>query len=123
MFSGAVQQLLVPDDRPGRGLVRRPGPRLADGLVTHIGRQPVDIDLAMAQWDGYVAAFRAHGWPVIEVEPADDCPDAPFVEDTVVVSGNLAVISRPGAEERRAETAGTARAVEKLGMQVAAIAE
>jgi dimethylargininase len=122
MFGGAVQHPLVPDDRPGRVLVRRPGPRLADGLVTHIGRQPVDVDLAMSQWDGYVAAFRANGWPIIEVEAADDCPDAPFVEDTVVVVGNLAVICRPGAEQRRAETAGTARAVEKLGMEIAVIA-
>ena len=39
-------------------LVRRPSPRLADGLVTHIGRTPVDVELAKEQWDGYVAAFE-----------------------------------------------------------------
>ena len=33
-------------------LVRRPGPLLADGLVTHIERRPVDLDLARQQWDG-----------------------------------------------------------------------
>ena len=44
--------------------------------MTHIERQPVDLDLARAQWDGYVAALRDAGWETIEVPPADDCPDA-----------------------------------------------
>ena len=38
------------------------------------------------------------------MEPADDCPDAVFVEDTAVVYGDLAVITRPGADERKPET-------------------
>jgi len=28
-------------------LVRRPGPRLTEGIVTHIDRSPMDIDLAL----------------------------------------------------------------------------
>jgi len=32
-----------------RALVRRPGPRLADGLLTHIDLDPVDLDLAVRQ--------------------------------------------------------------------------
>ena len=78
-----------------RALVRRPGPRLADGLLTHLERSPVDLDLAARQWQQYVEALRAEGWETIEVPPADDCPDAVFVEDTVVMYGDLAVISRP----------------------------
>ena len=77
--------------------MRPPGPRLADGLVTHIDRSPVDLDLARRQWEGYVGALDAEGWEVVPVPAADDCPDAVFVEDTVVVYGDLAVISRPGA--------------------------
>jgi dimethylargininase len=102
-----------------RALVRRPSPRLADGLVTHIARSPVDPDLALRQWEGYVAAMRAEGWETIEVPPADDCPDAAFVEDTVVVYGDLAVISRPGADERKPETAGTEEALRVLGYRIA----
>jgi N-dimethylarginine dimethylaminohydrolase len=75
-----------------RALVRRPGPRLADGLVTHIARTPVDGELALRQWQGYVDALQAEGWETIEVPAADDCPDAVFVEDTVVVHGDLAVL-------------------------------
>jgi dimethylargininase len=87
-----------------RALVRRPGPRLHDGLVTHIERSPVDLDLARRQWDGYVDALHHEGWETIEVPAADDCPDAVFVEDTVVVYGDLAVVTRPGADERKPET-------------------
>jgi dimethylargininase len=102
-------------------LVRRPGPRLADGLLTHLERVAVDEALATRQWEGYVAALRTEGWECVEVEPADDCPDAVFVEDTVVVYGDLAVVSRPGADERKPETAGTARALSGLGYRIAHI--
>ncbi|MFC4786702.1 dimethylargininase [Nocardioides sp. MAHUQ-72] len=106
-----------------RALVRRPGPRLAEGLLTHIARTPVDLELAHRQWEGYVAALRAEGWDTVEVPPADDCPDAVFVEDTVVVHGDLAVISRPGADERKPETAGTEETLARLGYRIARIEE
>ena len=72
-----------------------PGPRLAEGLLTHLERVPVDIELAMRQWEGYVAALAGRGLGDLRGAPADDCPDAVFVEDTVVVYGDLAVITRP----------------------------
>ena len=106
-----------------RALVRRPSPRLADGLLTHLDRKPVDADLALRQWEGYVAALRAEGWETVEVPPADDCPDAVFVEDTVVAYGDLAVIARPGADVRKPETAGTAQTVAALGYRIARIVE
>jgi dimethylargininase len=99
-------------------LVRRPGPRLAEGLVSHIERQAVDVDLAVRQWHGYVAALRASGWTTVEVDPADDCPDAVFVEDPVVVHRDVAVLARSGAPARRAETAGVERAVRAAGYRV-----
>src|SRR3954451_3182541 len=104
-----------------RALVRRPSQRLVEGLVTHLERQPVDLELARTQWDGYVAALHDAGWQTIEVPPADDCPDGVFVEDTVVMYGDRAVISRPGADERKPETAGTAAVLRGLGYDVVAI--
>lgn len=104
-----------------RALVRRPGPRLPEGLVTHIARTPVDLDLARRQWHGYIDALQAEGWEIIEVPPADACPDAVFVEDTVVVYGDLAVIARPGADERKPETAGTEATLASLGYRIARI--
>lgn len=97
-------------------LVRRPSPRLADGLVTHIARSDdVDADLALTQWEGYVAALHAAGWTTHEVPPAPDSPDSAFVEDTMVVYDDLAVISRPGAEERWTEIPAAADTVCELG--------
>ena len=88
----------------GTALVRRPSPRLAEGIVTHIERTPVDVARALAQHDGYIDALAAHGWSIVEVPPADESPDSVFVEDTVVVCDGLAVITRPGAAQRRPET-------------------
>lgn len=113
----------VLDDRAAytRALVRRPGPRLPEALVTHPIGTPVDMDLAGRQWRGYADALRAEGWEIIEVPPADDCPDAVFVEDTVVIYSDLAIITRPGAEERRPEVAGTEATLAALGYRIARI--
>lgn len=102
-----------------RILARRPSPRLADGEVTHIERTPVDPALALEQWRAYVDVFRARGWDVIEVEPADEHPDGVFVEDTVVVFDDLAVLTSPGAPSRRGEVDSTARALAGTGLEVA----
>ncbi len=104
-----------------KALVRRPSPRLAEGLLTHIERSSVDADIAMKQWEGYVRALVEAGWRVTEVESAPECPDSVFVEDTVVVYGDLAVIARSGAVERRSETKGTEKAVAELGYRIAHI--
>jgi dimethylargininase len=98
-----------------RALVRRPGPQLAEGLVTHIDRVPVDEGHAHQQWEVYVAAMEAYGWDTIEVPPADDCPDAVFVEDTVVMWRNVAVITRPGADSRKPEVIEVEKVLAGLG--------
>ncbi len=107
--------------RRGTALVRPPGPRLAEGIVTHIERASVDVGTARAQHAGYVAALAAAGWDVREVPPADDHPDAVFVEDTVVVVDDLAVLTRPGTPRRQGEVEGTAHAVEALGLRTVRI--
>ena len=57
----------------------------------------------------------------MEVEPADECPDAAFVEDTVVMYGD-----RPCSPARARTSAdrrppGTERALLDLGYRIAAI--
>jgi dimethylargininase len=101
-----------------KALVRQPSPRLADGIVTHIDRVPVDHRLAVEQWHGYVDALRSNGWDTIEVPPAPDCPDSAFIEDTMVVYRNVAVIARPGADERKPETIEAEKVVEALGYSI-----
>jgi dimethylargininase len=102
-------------------LVRRPSARLAEGRVTHIERRPVDVVLARRQHDAYLAALEASGWAVLEVPPAEDCPDSVFVEDTVVIFGGFAVLTRPGAVERQPEVTAVEEVVRGLGLDVARI--
>jgi dimethylargininase len=111
----------------GHLLVRRPSTGLADGELTHLQRMPVDPELALQQWQGYVAVFAERGWIVHEVAPADDHPDGVVVEDTVVMFDDLAVLTSPGAESRRGEVASTEAALDTLppglSVQVARITE
>jgi len=106
----------------GTALVRTPGSRLAEGIVTHQRRVPVDVDLARAQHAAYADALAACGWRIAPVPAVEDCPDSVFVEDTVVVCEDLAVLARPGAPARRAEVAGVAAMAGPLGLRTAAIA-
>ena len=48
-------------------LIRRPSPRLDEGLVTHIERIPVDYELALKQWANYVEALRLCKWNIVAV--------------------------------------------------------
>ncbi|GAB3886188.1 dimethylargininase [Terrabacter terrigena] len=103
-------------------LVRRPSPRLADGIVTHLERAPmVDGDLALRQWQEYVDVLRRRGWAVVEARAVDECPDGVFIEDQVFVHGDVAVLCRSGAPERRSEQAGVREAVEAQGYRTVGI--
>src|SRR4029077_2741937 len=105
----------------GTALVRRPSSRLAEGIVTYIGRTPVDVELARFQHAAYADALAATGWASRPAPAADDCPDSVFVEDAVVVCEDLAVLTRPGAAIRRPEVDGVAQAVRSLGLRTARI--
>lgn len=102
-------------------LIRRPSPRLAEGIVTHREREHVDYQLALRQWEGYVATLESNGWRTVEVPAADDCPDSVFIEDTMVVYKSVAVISRPGADSRKPETVDAEKSIEALGYAIARI--
>ncbi|MFT3797838.1 dimethylargininase [Microbacterium sp.] len=99
-----------------RLLVRRPSPRLAEGELTHLERVAVDPDLALRQWEAYVDVFRGRGWDIVDVDPADDHADGVFIEDTVVMFDDLAVVTRPGADSRRGEIDSTRAALERAGI-------
>jgi dimethylargininase len=96
---------------------------MAEGLVTYGDRAPVDATLAVEQHAAYVAAISEAGWGIREVPQADELADSAFVEDTVVVCGDVAVLTRPGAVERRAEVEGTEEVVRALGLDVVRIEE
>jgi dimethylargininase len=97
-----------------RALTRAISPRMVECELTHLERFPIDVAAARAQHAEYARALAALGCAVEEVEPAPDFPDSVFIEDTAVVFDELAVITRPGAESRRGETAAVERALAPL---------
>lgn len=103
-------------------LVRIPASNLDEAVLTHRERQPVDQALADRQWDNYCAALVAEGWETVEVDAAPELADSVFVEDMVVMFGDLAVLTSPGAESRRAEVEAVERAVRAVpGLTVSRI--
>ncbi|MFB9308940.1 dimethylargininase [Agromyces hippuratus] len=95
-------------------LVRIPASNLDEAVLTHRDRQPIDQALADQQWDNYCAALVAEGWETIEVDAAPELADSVFVEDMVVMFGDLAVLASPGAESRRPEVEAVERAVREV---------
>ncbi|EKC98212.1 dimethylarginine dimethylaminohydrolase [Trichosporon asahii var. asahii CBS 8904] len=85
-------------------LVRPPASSLAQGQITHIAA-PSDVSFpkAQEQWANYVKIFAEREWALIPVPRDDSCPDSVFIEDSIVVFGDMAVIASPGAETRKAE--------------------
>jgi dimethylargininase len=93
-----------------RALCRRPGPDLAGGLTTSDLGKP-DFTLACDQFDRYVTTLIECGLDVTVLEPLDGYPDAHFIEDTAVVTPDVAVIARPGAASRQGEQHSVAEAL------------
>ncbi len=92
-------------------IVRPPTEALARCELTHLEREPIDADLALAQHAGYASALRALDVTVVVLPPEPELPDAVFVEDVAVVLDELAVITNPGAVSRRPEAASVAEAL------------
>ena len=95
-------------------ITRAVSPALAKCELSYIDRQPIDAVLAAAQHDAYERRLAAHGCKVIRIAEAPDMPDGVFVEDAAVVLDDLAIITRPGAISRRAETTSVAAALERF---------
>jgi dimethylargininase len=81
---------------------------LARCELTHIVREPMDIDVARVQHSEYERLLVSLGCSVVRLPEEPDLPDAVFVEDTAVVLPELAIITRPGAPSRRPEVASVA---------------
>lgn len=102
-------------------LVRPVSPRLAEGLRTFRERTPIDLGRARAQHRAYQQALRDPDVEVVAAPPADEHPDAVFVEDAVVVLDDLAVLTRPGAGQRRDEPASLAPVLAARGYRTIAL--
>jgi dimethylargininase len=72
--------------------------------LTHLNREPIDLERARRQHTAYERALEAAGCEIVRLDEAADLPDAVFVEDTAIVFDEVALITRPGAATRRPET-------------------
>lgn len=102
-------------------ICRAVSPAIAACELSFIGREPIDVDRAVRQHADYVAALRALGVAVTELPALPELPDSVFVEDTALLFDELAVLTRPGADSRRAEVDAIAPAVQAVRAQVARI--
>lgn len=85
-------------------ITRRPGVSVTDGLRdTDIGAP--DLATFLIHHADYVAALRATGATVVELDPLEAFPDACFVEDAALCLPQGAIVMRPGAPSRLGETA------------------
>lgn len=84
-------------------LVRAVSPAIGRCELTHRARRPIDLELAQAQHRAYVGVLRDLGCRVHELAADPHLPDSVFVEDTAVIVGQVAVMTRPGAASRRPE--------------------
>jgi dimethylargininase len=73
------------------------------------------------QWQAYVDTLARYGWQPVHIPPLNDCPDGVFIEDTMVVFRDLAVLGRSGAASRRREVATAEAAVVAEGYRIASI--
>lgn len=73
---------------------------------------------ALDQWTAYTDAFARAGWEVVVAEAANDSPDGVFIEDTAFVYGSEALITRPGAPSRVAETDSVEGTLRQLGLDI-----
>jgi len=91
-------------------ITRLPGENFRDG-ITSAGLGPPDYRLALRQHAAYRDALERCGLEVILLEPDPVYPDAPFVEDTAVITEKTAIVTRPGDPRRRGEEVSIARAL------------
>ena len=93
-------------------LTREVSPNIGQCELTYKQRETIDVDIARDQHNQYMECLADLGCRVhcLPAEPL--LPDSVFVEDTCIVLDELAIITRPGAESRRAETSSVAKALE-----------
>lgn len=82
-----------------------------DCVTRHPAVPPLDAARARRQHEGYRARLEEGGFTT-RLLPADEAhPDCAFIEDTAVLLGGAALVTRPGHPSRRGEVTGVAAAL------------
>src|SRR5262245_302451 len=94
-----------------RAITRGVSAAFANCELTHLDRVPIDLKRAVEQHAEYERALERLGCVIDRIPGAPDLPDSMFVEDAAVVLDEVAILMRPGAESRRGEVRGVAKAL------------
>ena len=86
-----------------KAIVRPPGGNFVAGLTT-VDLGAPDLERARKQHEAYCQTLESCGLTIIRLAADEEHPDSTFVEDTAILTARGAVITRPGAPSRRAET-------------------
>ena len=117
---GTNRKTYVVHERPAKSpyywrvphaLTREVSSALADCELTHLEREPIDVERARAQHAAYEEALRHAGCTVERLPASDEMPDSVFIEDIAIVFDEVAIVTRPGAVSRRVEIPAVAEAV------------
>jgi len=91
-----------------RAFTRAVSPIIAECELTHLERRPISYEKAVQQHRAYEAALAEAGYEIARLPDLENHPDSVFVEDTAILLGGAAIVTRPGAASRRAEADSTA---------------
>jgi dimethylargininase len=92
-------------------ITRKVSPAIAQCELTHLERQPINLETAVAQHAQYEQALRSLGVEIISLPAEPELPDSVFVEDAALVLDELAILTRPGAKSRRPEVKSISQAL------------
>jgi dimethylargininase len=87
-----------------KAIVREIPDSFASAISAAPRAHPIDVALARKQPAAYCEELEVIGVAVTRLPADERFPDCVFVEDTAVVAGDVALITRPGADARRGET-------------------
>ncbi len=86
---------------------------IGECALSFIEREDINFEMAAAQHEAYVEVLRSLGATVDSLPSQDDLPDAVFVEDTVVVVDEVALLTFPSLPSRQPEVDSMAEAIAK----------
>jgi dimethylargininase len=86
-----------------KAIARRPDKNFAQGLTTFVSAEAPQYELLCKQHETYLETLQSCGLEMTVLDPLPGFPDAYFVEDTAVVTPDIAIITNPGAKARNGE--------------------
>ena len=94
-------------------ITRRVSPCIGNCELTYLTRRPIDFQRACEQQQAYERVLSDLGLHVISLPAEQELPDAVFIEDTAVVTDEVAVVTTMGCATRRREVDSISPLLEK----------